>query len=71
LAFRKMELFNITTNIPMLVEYNALANCWIIKRHQLTKSKAKELIIEKPINIDVSDLQWYKQIEIDYVFNLK
>lgn len=70
LAFRKKELFNIT-NTPTLIEFNVNANCWIINRKHLSKSKAKELLIEKPIQVDVSELQWYRQEQLNHVFNLK
>jgi flagellar biosynthesis/type III secretory pathway chaperone len=70
LAFRKKELFNIT-NIPKLIDFNNNANCWIINRKQLTVKKAKELLINEHKTVDVSDLQWYRQIQLDAVFNLK
>jgi len=70
LAFRKKELFNIT-NVPKLVEFNNNANCWIINRKQLTVKKAKELLINEPVKIDVSCLQWHAQINLNNVFNLK
>jgi len=69
LAFRKRELFNIT-GLPIHIPFNQLANCWIIKRRQLSISKAKQLSTQKEIIKDVSDLQWHKQIELDEVFNL-
>jgi hypothetical protein len=70
LAFRKKELFNIT-NVPKLVEFNEKANAWLINRKHLSKSKAKELLINEPVKIDVSCLQWYNQINLNNVFNLK
>jgi hypothetical protein len=70
LAFRKKELFNIT-NLPIHIDFNINANCWIVNRKQLTKSKAKELIISKPKIVDVSSLQWYYQEQLNHVFNLK
>lgn len=70
LAFRKKELFNIT-NIPTLIDFNIKVNCWIINRKQLSKSKAKQLLINEPKQVDVSSLQWYQQINLDEVFNLK
>lgn len=70
LAFRKKELFNIT-NIPTLIEYNSNANCWIVNRKHLSKSKAKSLIINEPKKVDVSNLQWYQQEQLNYVFNLR
>ena len=70
LAFRKKELFNIT-NIPTLINFNESANAWIINRKHLSKKKAKELLVNNPKQVDVSNLQWYQQINLDNVFNLK
>ena len=70
LAFRKKELFNIT-NLPALVKFNESANAWIINRKHLSKSKASQLLVNEPKKVDVSQLQWYNQINLDYVFNLK
>lgn len=70
LAFRNKELFNIT-NLPIHVSFNEKANCWIVNRKQLTKSKAKEIYINEPKTVDVTDLQWYDQCKLDKVFNLK
>jgi len=70
LAFRKKELFNIT-NTPTLVEFNINANAWIINRKHLSKSKAKELLINEPKQVDVSNLQWYQQEQLNQVFNLR
>ena len=68
LAFRKHELFNIS-NLPIHIPFNK-NGFWIVNRKQLTKLKAKELIINKPIDVDVSLLEWYQQIHLDEVFNL-
>ena len=70
LAFRCKELFNIT-NLPIHIGFNETANCWIINRKHLSKSKAKELLVNEPKTVDVSDLQWYQQSQLDKVFNLK
>lgn len=69
LVFRKKELFRVD-NIPTHIRFNEKANCWIVNRKQLTKSKVKSLINNKQIKVDVSGLQWYKQLQIDHVFNL-
>ena len=69
LAFRKKELFRVD-NLPIHVPFNAIANCWIINRKQLTLSKAKSLITDNEIKVDVSDLQWNIQIQLNHVFNL-
>ena len=69
LSFKNKELFNIT-NTPKWIPFNYSANCWIINRKQLTITKAKELIKHEPKQIDVSNLQWYLQIELNECFNL-
>lgn len=69
LAFRKKELFNIS-NIPTLVNFNESANAWIINRKHLSKSKASQLLVNEPKKVDVSQLQWNNQINLDHVFNL-
>ena len=69
LAFRKQQLFDITEQ-PKHIPFNEIAQAWIINRKHLSKSKAKELIRHESKTIDVSNLQWYKQIELDEVFNL-
>jgi len=58
------------SNYPILVNFNNSANAWIINRKHLSKSKAKELLINEPKQVDVSNLQWYQQINLDKVFNL-
>lgn len=69
LSFRKKELFNISS-IPKHVPFNEIANCWLVNRKQLSLSKIKELVTQKEVIVDISDLRWNKQIELDYVFNL-
>lgn len=69
LAFRKKELFDIS-KLPIHIPFNKIANCWLIKRKQLTLSKSQYLITNKQITVDVTNLQWFKQIELDAVFNL-
>lgn len=69
LAFRKQQLFDITEQ-PKHIPFNEIAQAWIINRKQLSKSKAKELVWHESKTVDVSNLQWYKQIELDEVFNL-
>lgn len=70
LAFRQKLLFDIT-NTPTLIKFNETANVWIINRRHLSKSKARELLINENKQIDASNLQWYQQINLDKVFNLK
>lgn len=69
LAFRKKKLFNIG-KIPLYIPFNEKADCWIVNRKQVTISKAKELVTKNEVIIDVSELQWYQQINLDEVFNL-
>jgi hypothetical protein len=69
LSFRKKQLFNIS-NIPNLIPFNKKSNCWIINRKQLTLKKAEKIITNNKIKKDLSDLQWYQQINLDKVFNL-
>ena len=69
MTFRKKELFNIS-GIPKWIPFNDKVNCWLVNRKQLTVSKSKELITDKNIAVDVSDLQWYLQENLNGVFNL-
>lgn len=69
LSFRKQELFNIT-DIPKHIPFNKIANCWIVNRKQLSKTKALELVKKEPIVKDVTELQWYQQEQLKHVFNL-
>ena len=69
LAFRKKQLFNITKT-PVLILFDEKYKFWLVNRKQLTISKIKEIMVEKPINVDVSDLQWYQQLHYDHIFNL-
>jgi hypothetical protein len=69
LAFRKKQLFNIS-NTPKLIPYNEKCSCWIVNRKQLTILKAKELVNNVKTVVDVSNLQWFNQINLDHVFNL-
>lgn len=71
-AFRKKELFEITS-MPIHLELKSNNNCfgYWINRKWLSLSKIKEMIVNEVKIVDVSDLQWYNQINLDYVFNLK
>jgi hypothetical protein len=68
LAFRKQELFDIT-NSPIHIPFKD--KYWIVNRKQLTKLKAKELLINTPITVDISTLNWDLQCHLDGVFNLQ
>ena len=71
-SFRKKQLFEIT-NIPKLIELKNNNNClgYWINRKWYSLSKLKDLVIKEQKIIDVSSLQWYEQINIQEVFNLK
>jgi hypothetical protein len=71
LAFRKKELFNIS-NIPQHIKQVNINGSygWWINRKFLTVTKAKELIKQEPKQVDVTNLQWYLQIELNECFNL-
>ena len=69
LAFRRKKLFNIT-NTPLLISYNENCKCWLVNRKQLTISKIKQIATTNPVKVDVSDLQWNIQINLDHCFNL-
>ena len=66
LAFRKGELFDIT-GIPKHIPF---VGHWNVNRKQLSKSKAQELVKQEPKEVDVSELQWYQQEQLNGVFNL-
>ncbi len=70
-AFKNKVLFDITET-PKYLELkdnNGSLGYWINRRwYSLTK--IKPFIIQSPIVVDVSLLQWYQQIQLDYVFNL-
>lgn len=67
LSFRHKELFDIT-NTPFLIKRSEQG--WWFGRKLLTPTKAKELLIPKCIEIDVTNLQWYQQEQLKHVFNL-
>lgn len=72
LSYRKKVLFDITSipNALFLTNNNGSNGYWI-NRKWLSDSKIKELIKQEPKQVDVSNLQWYQQINLDEVFNLK
>jgi|WetSurMetagenome_2_1015567.scaffolds.fasta_scaffold495021_2 hypothetical protein len=69
LAFRKKELFDIS-KLPIHIPFNKTASAWLINRKQLTLSKAQELTTNKQVTVDVTDMQWYQQEQLNHVFNL-
>lgn len=72
LAYRKKVLFDITyTPKALFVSNNNGSHGYWINRKWLSESKIKELLKNEPKQVDVSHLQWYQQINLDKVFNLK
>ncbi|CAB4136479.1 hypothetical protein UFOVP584_24 [uncultured Caudovirales phage] len=71
-SFRKKQLFDIT-NLPTLVKLKDNNNClgYWINRKWFTLSKLKPLIKKEEKIVDISSLQWYEQIHLIEVFNLK
>lgn len=72
LAYRKKILFDITSipNALFLTNNNGSHGYWI-NRKWLSESRIKALLINEPKQVDVSSLQWYQQINLDKVFNIK
>ncbi len=71
LSFRKSVLFDIT-NTPTKLEIkdnNGSKGYWI-NREWYSLSKIKTIIVKEEVKVDLSDLQWHRQIELDHVFNL-
>lgn len=68
-SFRKKVLFDIT-NLPLKLELKNNNNClgYWINRKWFSLSKIKDLVKLENKKIDVSNLQWYDQIKLDYVF---
>ena len=67
LAFRKKELFNVN-GLPNHIKRSEQG--WWIGRKLLTPTKAKELIKNTTFKVDITDLQWYQQENLNHVFNL-
>lgn len=72
LAYRKKVLFDIT-NIPtaLFCTNNNGSNGYWINRKWLSESTIKCLLKQEPKQVDVSELQWYQQEQLNNVFNLK
>lgn len=70
-AFRKRELFDIS-NVPVIKQQIEVSGCkgyWLIgKFHSL--SSLQKIVVVEPVKVDVSDLQWNIQIQLNHVFNL-
>ena len=67
-SFRKKQLFDIT-DVPKLIQLKNNNNClgYWINRKWYSLSRLKDLVIKGKIIVDVSDLQWYEQINLDKV----
>ena len=70
LAFKKKLLFDITDKIPTYIPFNLTHNCWFVKSKELSMKKAKEIIANFDSVKDISNLQWYQQINLQECFNL-
>ena len=70
-SFRKKQLFDIT-DVPKLIELKNNNNClgYWINRKWYSLSKLKDFIKQENKVVDVSNLQWHEQINLDCVFNL-
>ena len=70
-AFRNKILFEITnTPTALFTSSNNGSFGYWINRRWLSESKIKELIKNEPKQVDVSNLQWYQQEQLNNVFNL-
>lgn len=70
-AFRKKNLFEITRipNYKPLQINNTCYGYWIERKwHSLPA--LQDMVIKEPKEVDVSNLQWFVQIELDECFNL-
>jgi hypothetical protein len=65
-------LFEITDTPKYLeLQNNSGSNGYWINRKWYSLTKLQGLVIKEPKTIDVSDLQWYEQINLDECFNLQ
>lgn len=72
LAYRKKCLFDITGNTPIFVPVDYHNGAFYnIGGKRLSKNQAKQLVIMKDTEVDLSGLQWHHQIELDKCFNLE
>jgi len=70
-AFRKKLLFDITVTPTLKKESvnNGSIGYWIGKEFY-SISKIKSIIKNEPVNVNVDNLQWYVQEQLDGCFNL-
>jgi len=70
-AFRNKILFDITATPTKLdLKDNSGSKGYWLNRNWYSLSKIKSIILKDEIKVDVSDLQWNIQINLNYVFNL-
>lgn len=70
-AFRKKELFDITlTPVHLPLKNNNGSKGYWLNRQWLSLSAIEKMIKKEEKIVDVSDLQWYLQIQLDGVFDL-
>lgn len=67
-SFRKKQLFDITST-PKLITLKDNNNClgYWINRKWYSLSRLKGMVILKDMIVNISDLQWYEQINLDKV----
>ena len=70
-SFRKKQLFDITET-PKLTKLKNNNNClgYWINRKWYSLSRLKDFVLKEEKIVDVSNLQWHEQINLDHVFNL-
>lgn len=72
LAYRKKVLFDITSiPVALFCANNNGSNGYWINRKWLSLTAIKSLLKQEQKQVDVSDLQWYQQEQLNHVFNLK
>jgi hypothetical protein len=71
-AFKKGNLFDVTKTptFKPILENNGSKGWWI-DRVWYSFSKVKSLVVNEPINVDVTDLQWYQQERLNNCFHLE
>ena len=71
LSFRKKHLFDITST-PKLVKLKDNNNClgYWVNRKWYSLSRLKDFVLKEEKIVNVSNLQWHEQINLDHVFNL-
>jgi len=68
LAFRKKQLFDISGNVPKLI--NKSEQGWWVNGKLLTVTNAQNIITNNHVDFDLTGLPWNIQINYDECFNL-